>query len=92
MKENVCLIVAEGVACMGVVTSTGCGALCPSFDRGCYGCFGPSADPSLKAFANLCRELGLAEEEIHRKLRYIVNNAKAFREGGEKDAPQPVKG
>jgi coenzyme F420-reducing hydrogenase gamma subunit len=92
MKENVCLIVAEGVACMGVVTGAGCGALCPSFGRGCYGCFGPSSDPNLNAFSNLCRELGLTEDEIHRKFRYIVNNAKAFREEAERHVPQPVKG
>lgn len=92
MKENVCLIVAGGVACMGVLTSTGCGALCPSFDRGCYGCFGPSADPNLKSFANLCRELGLTEDEIHRKFRFIVNNARAFREEAERHVPQPVEG
>ncbi|MGD0152459.1 MAG: oxidoreductase [Thermacetogeniaceae bacterium] len=91
MKENVCLIVAEGVACMGVLTSSGCGALCPSFDRGCYGCFGPSADPNPRSFANLCRELGLTEEETHRKFRSIVNNAEAFREEAKRHVPQPVE-
>jgi coenzyme F420-reducing hydrogenase gamma subunit len=37
----VCLAVADGVTCLGPVTRTGCGALCPAFGRGCYGCFGP---------------------------------------------------
>lgn len=84
MKNNVCLIVAEGVACMGVVTSAGCGALCPTYDRGCYGCFGPMNDPNLSAFSNLCRELGLTEDEVYRKYRYVVNNARAFREEADR--------
>ncbi len=36
-----CVVVAHGMACLGPVTRTGCGALCPAFGRGCYGCFGP---------------------------------------------------
>lgn len=92
MKNNVCLIVAEGVACMGVVTSAGCGALCPTYDRGCYGCFGSQADPNLSAFSNLCRELGLSRDEVYRKYRYIVSNAKAFREEAQKYVPDPAEG
>ncbi len=92
MKANVCLIVAEGVACMGVVTAAGCGAICPSYDRGCYGCFGPSADPNLKAFSNLCRELGLTPDEIHRKFRFVTCNAKAFREEATKYETRPAPG
>jgi sulfhydrogenase subunit delta len=37
----VCVAVARGITCLGPVTRTGCGALCPAFGRGCYGCFGP---------------------------------------------------
>ncbi len=37
----VCVAVADGTTCLGPVTRTGCGALCPAFGRGCYGCFGP---------------------------------------------------
>jgi coenzyme F420-reducing hydrogenase gamma subunit len=37
----VCIAVARGVPCLGPVTRTGCGALCPAYGRGCYGCFGP---------------------------------------------------
>src|SRR3989338_1334755 len=38
---NVCVPVAYGIPCLGPVTQAGCGALCPSYRRGCYGCFGP---------------------------------------------------
>lgn len=41
---TVCVAVARGVPCLGPVTQAGCGAICPSFDRGCYGCFGPAAE------------------------------------------------
>ncbi len=40
-RGTVCVMVAQGLPCMGPVTRTGCGALCPSYDRGCYACFGP---------------------------------------------------
>ena len=42
----VCVMVAHGMPCLGPVTHAGCGALCPSYDRGCYGCFGPKETPS----------------------------------------------
>lgn len=41
LKGTVCVMVAQGKPCLGPITHTGCGALCPSFDRGCFGCFGP---------------------------------------------------
>jgi coenzyme F420-reducing hydrogenase gamma subunit len=41
-----CVVVAQGLACLGPVTRTGCGALCPAFGRGCYGCFGPRGEPN----------------------------------------------
>ncbi len=37
----VCVMVSKGIPCLGQVTQTGCGAICPRFGRGCYGCFGP---------------------------------------------------
>ena len=42
-KANVCIAVARGVPCLGPVTQAGCGALCPTYERGCYGCYGPMA-------------------------------------------------
>ena len=37
-----CVMVVDRTPCLGPVTHSGCGALCPSFRRGCYGCFGPA--------------------------------------------------
>ena len=45
-RGNVCVMVAHGTPCLGPVTHAGCGALCPTYDRGCYGCFGPMETPN----------------------------------------------
>ncbi len=39
---TVCVTVARGLPCLGPVTQAGCGAICPEFTRGCYGCYGPA--------------------------------------------------
>ncbi|MBL9122668.1 MAG: oxidoreductase [Planctomycetaceae bacterium] len=54
-RGTVCVVVAQGVPCLGPVTHAGCGAICPSYDRGCYGCYGPCAQPNL---ASLTAQLG----------------------------------
>jgi coenzyme F420-reducing hydrogenase gamma subunit len=54
-RGAVCVMVAQGMPCLGPVTQNGCGALCPVFGRGCYGCFGPreqaNADSLARTFA-----------------------------------------
>lgn len=45
-RGNVCVVVAQNLPCLGPVTHTGCGAICPTYDRGCYGCFGPMRQPN----------------------------------------------
>ncbi len=65
----VCISVAAGVACLGPVTHTGCGVLCPSFDRGCYGCFGPRERANTAALAADFRKRGLREAEMLRLFR-----------------------
>ena len=46
-----CVVVSRGLPCLGPVTRTGCGAICPSFDRGCYGCFGPRENANAAGYA-----------------------------------------
>ena len=46
-QGTVCVMVAQGTPCLGPVTHTGCGAICPAYNRGCYGCYGPAAQPNL---------------------------------------------
>jgi coenzyme F420-reducing hydrogenase gamma subunit len=68
-RGNVCVMVAHGTACLGPVTHAGCGALCPAFHRGCYGCFGPKETPNTAALTRELRALGLAESAIDRVYR-----------------------
>jgi sulfhydrogenase subunit delta len=68
-RGNVCVTVAHGTPCLGPVTHAGCGALCPSYDRGCYGCFGPMEAPNAAALGAWMTEHGLAERDVVRLYR-----------------------
>ena len=82
-KGNVCITVAQGVACLGPVTHAGCGALCPSFNRGCYGCYGPMESPNTESLSNQFRILGQNNGEITRAFRSFNAWAWPFRKAGE---------
>ena len=79
-RGTTCVMVAEGTPCLGPVTQAGCGAICPAFDRGCYGCFGPMESPNVTALARQWRELGVSDDGMLRALRTFNANAPAFRE------------
>lgn len=79
----VCVLVAKGIPCMGPVTRTGCGALCPSFGRDCYACYGPAENPNTEALARRFEGLGLMPEAIARRFLSINNYAPPFRARGE---------
>jgi sulfhydrogenase subunit delta len=64
-----CVMVAHGTACLGPITQAGCGALCPSFNRGCYGCFGPMEQPNIAALHRQLRHLGVDARSIDRLMR-----------------------
>ena len=66
LRGNVCVMVARGIACLGPVTQAGCGALCPSVDRGCYGCFGPKETPNAGSLTGWLSDHGMPETEISR--------------------------
>jgi coenzyme F420-reducing hydrogenase gamma subunit len=75
-----CVMVAFGTPCLGPVTQAGCGAICPAYARGCYGCFGPMESPNMEALAGQWRELGVDDAGLVRALRTFNANAPAFRE------------
>jgi coenzyme F420-reducing hydrogenase gamma subunit len=80
---NVCVVVAHGEPCLGPVTRTGCGALCPRMHRGCYGCFGPVDDPNMPAFTGLLAGQGVIGADAVRRLRGINGYARPWRESGD---------
>jgi len=78
-----CVMVAQGIPCLGPVTQAGCGAICPAYNRGCYGCFGPSESPNLESLAGWWRRLGVGDADVVRALRTFNANAPEFREAGD---------
>jgi len=85
-----CVLVANGTPCLGPVTQAGCGALCPAFGRGCFGCFGPMESPNTAALAVRWRRLGASGPDLVRAFRSVTAGAPAFcdaaREAEDNDA------
>lgn len=82
-RGTVCVMVARGTPCLGPVTHAGCGALCPAYDRGCYGCFGPQETPNAPALSAQLTQLGAQDVDIVRVYRTFNAGAPAFREASE---------
>ena len=72
-------MVAQGTPCLGPVTQAGCGALCPSFHRGCYGCFGPMENPNGAALADRLSALGADDARQRRLFSTFYASAPDFR-------------
>jgi coenzyme F420-reducing hydrogenase gamma subunit len=77
-RGTACITVTHGVPCLGPVTQAGCGALCPTYARGCFGCFGPSDAPNLRAMTEVWRNHGVPDADIVRVLRTFNTAAPAF--------------
>jgi coenzyme F420-reducing hydrogenase gamma subunit len=84
LKGNVCVMVAHGTPCLGPVTHAGCGALCPSYDRGCYGCFGPMETPNTPSLSGWLSRLGMSEAALHRVYRTFNANDEPFRKEADR--------
>jgi len=76
----VCVMVAHGTPCLGPVTQAGCGAICPAYHRGCYGCFGPMETPNTDSLSRWWSHLGVKEQDLVRAFRTFNAWAEAFRE------------
>jgi coenzyme F420-reducing hydrogenase gamma subunit len=83
-KRNgtVCVMTAHGTPCLGPVTHAGCGALCPSYNRGCFGCFGPMEAPNVAALSQVWDRLGAGDRDFTLALHNFNAYAEAFRSGG----------
>ena len=84
LKGNVCVMVAHGTPCLGPVTHAGCGAICPAYDRGCYGCFGPRERANTGSLADWFIREGMVPEEALRRFRGINGWSDAFRRESER--------
>jgi sulfhydrogenase subunit delta len=89
-RGTVCVVVARGVPCLGPVTQAGCGAICPAYARGCYGCYGPQDTPNTTAWGRRLGELGMSSPEIVRIYRTFNAAAKPFREASEAAEGKPA--
>lgn len=81
-RQTVCVMVTKGVPCMGPVTRTGCGAICPAFGRDCYACYGPAENPNTAALGRRLEGLGLTRDAVADRFHFINNSAPAFRDAG----------
>lgn len=80
LKGNVCHLVARNQPCLGPVTHTGCGAICPSYNRACYGCFGPSTPANTRSLCSQWQKTGHAAEELKPLFRTFNVLAPAYEE------------
>ena len=86
-RGTTCVMVAEGIPCMGPVTQAGCGAICPAYHRGCYGCFGPAEAANTASLATWWERLGVPPRETLRAFRGINAWAGAFHREGDTHEP-----
>ena len=83
LRGTVCVMVAHGTPCLGPVTHAGCGAICPAYERGCYGCFGPMESPNTKSLSAGWVRLGAREIDLVHAFRGFNAYADSFRKESE---------
>ena len=87
-RGTVCVMVAHGTPCMGPVTHAGCGAICPSYDRGCYGCYGPMESPDTASLGEWWKRLGVPDDQLVRAFRGFNAWSEPFRAESEAHEPR----
>jgi sulfhydrogenase subunit delta len=83
LRGTPCVMVAHGTPCLGPVTHAGCGAICPAFGRGCYGCYGPAERANTASLAHAWQELGADHRSLYRAFRTFNAVAEPFRKESE---------
>jgi coenzyme F420-reducing hydrogenase gamma subunit len=78
-RGAVCVMVSAGVPCLGPVTQSGCGALCPRWGRGCYGCFGPREGANAESLSRAFLAAGRDEPDVGRLFAGFTAWAEPFR-------------
>lgn len=79
-RQTVCVAVAQGIPCLGPVTQAGCGALCPAYNRECFGCYGPKEQSNLMSLATYSVTHGTDRGQLVRLIRNFNGYAPEFRE------------
>lgn len=79
-NQTQCVVVTKGQPCMGPVTRTGCGALCPSFGRACYACYGPAESCNTSSLATRFVGLGWLPQQIKHQFQLITSTANEFQQ------------
>jgi coenzyme F420-reducing hydrogenase gamma subunit len=69
LRGTACVLVSGGTPCLGPVTQAGCGAICPAYGRGCYGCFGPVPGANPVALEPALRKAGMDDGDLARVYR-----------------------
>lgn len=82
-KSQVCVLAGSATPCLGPVTQAGCGAICPGFGRGCYGCFGPMESANPMSLARIFEKNGMTDAEITRSFRMFNAWSWQFRQTSE---------
>ncbi len=88
-QQQVCVMVTQGAPCMGPVTRTGCGALCPTFGRACYGCYGPAENLNTHALGVRLQVLGLVGRDIAQRFETTTSQARPFAEAARRFSELP---
>lgn len=83
LRGTVCVMVARGIPCLGPVTHAGCGAICPAYGRGCYGCFGPKETPNTVSLSARWQQLAATRQDLLRVYRTFNACAAPFQEASE---------
>lgn len=80
-RGTVCVMVAKKIPCIGPITHAGCGAICPAFGRGCFGCYGASENGTVAPLVTKLRGLGMSEGEIQRTFVSFTPTDRVFSSG-----------
>ncbi len=90
-RGTVCLAITRSLPCLGPITQAGCGAICPAYDRACYGCFGPAAQANCPALSQHYLSGATTETQMIHALRNMNAGAEQFQIESNRIAPSAHK-
>ena len=91
-RGTVCVAVAQDISCLGPITQAGCGAICPAYNRECFGCYGPKQRPNPASLAGHYQRRGAPAEQLVRLMRSFNGYAADFRAASDALETQPCQG